>query len=86
MDRRYASFSYVFGSFFSGAGADHVHVVFYILISVEHFPEWLPGMGFKKMAREWRKTTENLTDVPHRFVEKQMVRVCTHECHVFTFF
>ena len=43
------------------------------LFSVQHLPEWCPGAGFKKFARECRKLTRELRDKPYAFVQKQMV-------------
>ena len=41
---------------------------------VRYIPDWFPGAGFKQMAREFRKTFQELVDVPFEFVKKQMVR------------
>ncbi|KAG0702313.1 cytochrome P450 [Suillus ampliporus] len=35
-------------------------------------PEWFPGAGFKRIAREWHKTVEELAAAPHKFVKDQM--------------
>ncbi|PBK95975.1 cytochrome P450 [Armillaria gallica] len=35
-------------------------------------PEWLPGMGFKRLAREWRKDLDDLASVPFNFVKGQV--------------
>ncbi|KAG1907690.1 cytochrome P450 [Suillus fuscotomentosus] len=35
-------------------------------------PEWFPGAGFKRLAREWRQTLEELVEAPHKFVKDQM--------------
>jgi hypothetical protein len=37
-------------------------------------PEWLPGAGFKKLAKQWRADLERLYDVPFEFVKAEMVR------------
>ena len=37
-------------------------------------PEWLPGGGFHKTAREWRQTLVEMTDKSYEFVLDQMVR------------
>ena len=44
-----------------------------IVISVRHLPEWLPGMSFKRRAREWSKPVAAFTDKPYAFVQHQMV-------------
>ncbi|KAK0185472.1 cytochrome P450 [Armillaria mellea] len=35
-------------------------------------PEWLPGMGFKRLAREWRKDLNDLVNVPFNFVKDRV--------------
>ncbi|KAG1852855.1 cytochrome P450 [Suillus subalutaceus] len=35
-------------------------------------PEWFPGAGFKRLAREWHETAEEMVDAPHKFVKDQM--------------
>jgi len=42
--------------------------------SLLKLPEWLPGAGFKKTARLWKKETVAMTEVPYEFTLKQMVR------------
>lgn len=41
---------------------------------VRHIPEWLPGAGFQRKAREWRKTTIDLRDEPYKYISQQLVR------------
>ncbi|KII86266.1 hypothetical protein PLICRDRAFT_93731 [Plicaturopsis crispa FD-325 SS-3] len=36
---------------------------------LRYVPEWCPGAGFKKLAKEFRQT---LRDMPHNFVKEQM--------------
>jgi hypothetical protein len=47
---------------------------------VKYIPEWmLPGGGFKKQAREWKKLTDAMVEVPFQMVKKQVVsltRIC----------
>ncbi|KAG0702310.1 cytochrome P450 [Suillus ampliporus] len=43
-----------------------------IVPSLAKVPEWFPGAGFKRMAREWRETIEELAAAPHKFVKDQM--------------
>ncbi|TDL24453.1 cytochrome P450 [Rickenella mellea] len=38
----------------------------------QYVPEWFPGAGFKRAAREMREDLERLYDVPYEFVRKQM--------------
>ncbi|KAG1869565.1 cytochrome P450 [Suillus subluteus] len=35
-------------------------------------PEWFPGAGFKRLAREWSKTREDMAAIPYKFVKDQM--------------
>ncbi|KAK0432338.1 cytochrome P450 [Armillaria borealis] len=35
-------------------------------------PEWLPGMGFKRLAREWKKDLDDLVNIPFNFVKGQV--------------
>ncbi|KAG2141325.1 cytochrome P450 [Suillus clintonianus] len=35
-------------------------------------PEWFPGVGFKRLAREWHQTLEEMVDAPYKFVQDQM--------------
>lgn len=44
-----------------------------LCIAVRYLPERLPGMGFKRTAREWAKTATLLCDLPYSFVQHQMV-------------
>ena len=45
---------------------------------VKNLPEWLPGTGFKKIAREWAGTVSDFYDKPYAFVKQQMVRpICS---------
>ena len=43
------------------------------LFTVELLPEWLPGTGFKKFAREARKRTLAHTEIPYNFTIRKMV-------------
>ncbi|KAF9223381.1 CyP450 monooxygenase [Gyrodon lividus] len=53
-------------SFFPGAALVNTCPV------LQHLPEWFPGAGFKKFARECKKLTRELRDKPYNFVQKQM--------------
>ncbi|KAG1729789.1 cytochrome P450 [Suillus lakei] len=35
-------------------------------------PEWFPGAGFKRLAREWREIADEMADAPYKFVKDQM--------------
>lgn len=42
--------------------------------TVQYLPEWFPGAGFKRVAREWSKNAGDIAEVPHLFVKRKMVR------------
>jgi hypothetical protein len=42
---------------------------------VAKVPEWLPGAGFKRVAREWHETLEEMVTAPYKFVKDQMVTI-----------
>ncbi|KAG1800179.1 cytochrome P450 [Suillus subaureus] len=35
-------------------------------------PVWFPGAGFKRIARKWRETLEEMVSAPHKLVKDQM--------------
>lgn len=39
---------------------------------LRHLPEWFPGAGFKRTAREWKAMNEASAYIPYNFVKKQM--------------
>ncbi|OAX31420.1 cytochrome P450 [Rhizopogon vinicolor AM-OR11-026] len=43
-----------------------------IIPSLAKVPEWFPGAGFKRLAREWKQTVEEMVSAPHQFVKDQM--------------
>ncbi|KAJ7131168.1 cytochrome P450 [Mycena epipterygia] len=42
------------------------------LTFLKYVPEFLPGTGFKKEAREWRKIVSVMPEVPYNFVKKSL--------------
>ena len=44
------------------------------LLSVRFLPEWLPGMEFKRLAREWSGYVDDLANIPFKFVHDAVVR------------
>jgi hypothetical protein len=42
---------------------------------LRHIPEWFPGGGFHKIAREWRQSLFDLANKSYGFVLDQMVRL-----------
>ncbi|KAG1876537.1 cytochrome P450 [Suillus subalutaceus] len=43
-----------------------------IMPFLANVPEWFPGAGFKRLAREWSKTREDMVATPYKFVKDQM--------------
>jgi hypothetical protein len=43
------------------------------LFLVRHVPSWVPGVKFKKLAREWKQLGIDLFDKPFDYVKSQMV-------------
>ncbi|KAG2077746.1 cytochrome P450 [Suillus decipiens] len=43
-----------------------------IMPSLAKVPDWLPGAGFKRVAREWHETLEEMVAAPYKFVKDQM--------------
>ncbi|KAF9461958.1 cytochrome P450 [Collybia nuda] len=42
---------------------------------MKYIPEWvLPGGGFKRQAREWRKLTDAMVEVPFQMVKEQVMK------------
>jgi hypothetical protein len=43
-------------------------------LAVRYLPDWFPGTGFKRTARQWRATLTDLTERPYAFVKHQMAQ------------
>jgi hypothetical protein len=43
-----------------------------MVVEVKYLPEGLPGMGFKRTARQWKQTLVDLVERPYAFVVQQM--------------
>ena len=41
---------------------------------VKYVPEWMPGAGFKRKAREWRKLSQDMINKPYEMVKGKFVR------------
>ncbi|KAK0501168.1 cytochrome P450 [Armillaria luteobubalina] len=39
---------------------------------LRHIPEWFPGAGFKRTAREWASTLNEFVERPHDYVKREM--------------
>jgi len=44
-------------------------------LTVKYVPDWFPGAGFKKFAKETRKGLDNSMDHPFQYV-KETLQVC----------
>lgn len=40
---------------------------------VKYVPEWMPGAGFKTKAKEWRKLSQAMINVPYDMVKGKFV-------------
>ena len=40
---------------------------------LKYIPEWIPGAGFKKTAKDWRKLQEDVREVPYAEAAKKAV-------------
>jgi hypothetical protein len=40
---------------------------------VKYLPDWFPGAGFKRTAKEWNKTLMDLVEKPYNLVRRRMV-------------
>ena len=52
---------------------------------LQFVPEWLPGTGWKKMAREWRQIGERMPDTGYKWTLEQIVRFLKGACLALTF-
>ncbi|GLB39728.1 putative cytochrome p450 [Lyophyllum shimeji] len=43
-----------------------------VLPILRHVPSWFPGAGFKRTAKSWAVTMNQMVDEPHQFVKHQM--------------
>ncbi|KAK0501149.1 cytochrome P450 [Armillaria luteobubalina] len=41
-------------------------------------PDWLPGAGFKQVAREWASTLNDFVEIPHNYVKQEMAAGRAH--------
>lgn len=42
--------------------------------SVKYLPAWLPGMGFKRLAKQWRDELDRFAYAPYEIVKSDVVR------------
>lgn len=41
---------------------------------LKYVPEWMPGAGFKKKAKTWRKSAEGMINLPFETTKRNIVR------------
>ncbi|KAF8509857.1 cytochrome P450 [Hysterangium stoloniferum] len=63
----------------AGNFGDHLVDFFPIL---RHVPEWVPGAGFQKQAKEWRILCDNMVNLPFEMVKRQFVAGSPPNCLV----
>ncbi|EPQ58584.1 cytochrome P450 [Gloeophyllum trabeum ATCC 11539] len=45
-----------------------------LLPLLKYVPPWIPGAGFQRLAAKYRRSCENMAEVPLKFVEEQMAK------------
>ncbi|KAA1465965.1 cytochrome P450 [Dentipellis sp. KUC8613] len=43
-----------------------------LLPLLRYVPDWMPGTGWKRTAREWKANLAKMADMPHDFVKREM--------------
>jgi len=56
-----------------GQGTDPGAFLVDVVPALKYVPVWFPGAGWKRTAERFRRTLTNMTDVPYRFVQEQIV-------------
>ena len=56
-----------------GQGTDPGAFLVDVIPVLKHVPSWFPGARWKRTAEKFRQTLTNMTDVPYRFVQEQIV-------------
>ncbi|KAL1742443.1 cytochrome P450 [Schizophyllum fasciatum] len=46
---------------------------------LKYVPEWMPGAGFQRLAREWRPIAQEIMDRPFYEIKQSMVRMTGHQ-------
>ncbi|KAJ3709804.1 cytochrome P450 [Lentinula guzmanii] len=44
-----------------------------LFCEAQYLPDWFPGASFKKTAKEWSSTLNEMVDLPYDYVKKQIV-------------
>ena len=52
---------------------------------LRYFPEWLPGAGWKKTAREWRQLSDRMFSTGYEWTLDQIVRILEGTGRALTF-
>ena len=45
-----------------------------VLPILKYVPEWMPGAGFQKKAKEWRKLARTMIELPFSAAKRNIVR------------
>ncbi|KAF9479201.1 cytochrome P450 [Pholiota conissans] len=43
-----------------------------VLPALQYLPDWMPGAGFKRKAREWKRKMEEFADAPYEYVRSSI--------------
>ena len=43
--------------------------------TVRYIPSWIPGMGWKKLAKTWKHDLNAVLEIPYQFTKQEMVRL-----------
>lgn len=43
-----------------------------LMTLVRYVPDWLPGAGFKRLARQWASELSDVAEKPYAFVQNQL--------------
>ncbi|OQU95549.1 hypothetical protein CLAIMM_01735 [Cladophialophora immunda] len=43
-----------------------------VIPALKYLPEWLPGTGFKRTARQWKETLHTVAELPYKFVQQKL--------------
>ncbi|TFK75545.1 cytochrome P450 [Pluteus cervinus] len=50
------------------------HFLVNLVPALKYLPDWIPGTGFKQMARSWAATLDDMVELPHAYVKQQMAQ------------
>ncbi|KAF2658380.1 cytochrome P450 [Lophiostoma macrostomum CBS 122681] len=48
---------------------------------LKYLPQWMPGSGFKKLARKWRPVVQEMNSKPYAFVRSQLAKGFTNHSY-----